>query len=143
MDAIPQSDLTTDEQRILKDFEQRRQATEQMTVYCMAAFVKEHWDDFACFLGDIGEHPKYFEPHITQWQETHAVYRMIHDTLGVSGTDRDQLARLKEILYRVSAEIERQSGQPAEGGVVELWKKRNRNSPEMGQLFHSGTVRKD
>lgn len=141
MNAIPQSDLTMDEQRTLKDFEQRRQASAQMTVYCMAAFVKEHWDDFAGFLGDVGEHPKYFEPHVTQWQETYTVYRLIHDTLGVRGADRDQLTRMMRHLDRVSAEIGHQSGRPAGGGIAELWKKRN--SQEMGQLFHCGIVRKD
>jgi hypothetical protein len=125
MSAIPESDLTMDEQLILKDFDQRRRASERMTVYFMAVFVTEHWDDFAAFLDNLGENPKYFEPRVAQWRETHDIYRIIHNAMNVSDADRDQLGRLKEHLERVCAEIEWQAGRPSGGGVFELWKKRN------------------
>jgi hypothetical protein len=109
MNAIPQSDLTMDEQRTLKDFEQRRRATERTATCYLAAFARAHWADFEAFMKDHDEETAYFLPIVEEWRQTHALYQAVRAGLPRFGVSDDEIRGLGRRMQYLAEDIEHQS----------------------------------
>lgn len=109
MDAIPQSDVTMDELHTLKDFEQRRRATERTATCYLAAFARAHWADFEAFMKDHDEETAYFLPIVEEWRQTHALYQAVRAGLPRCGVSDDDLCGLGRRMQYLAEDIEHQS----------------------------------
>lgn len=108
MDAMPQSDLTMDEQRVLKDFEQQRRATGRTATCYLAAFARSHWADFEAFMKDHDEETAYFLPIVEEWHQTHALYQAVRAGLPRCGVSDDEIRGLGRRMQYLAEDLEHQ-----------------------------------